>query len=266
MSKLYVFPVVTASLGIWQLYRLQWKTDLIQRMRNQPLEIRTFQPKEGGNGHSAADFHIEEFELYKLQGNYAESILIGPRPRASHEPPDKDVRALKTERNIGYIVISKFRTAFGDILINRGWLPDSKKEMISSGMTSLAAGTHSRSWYSWLFGKDEAHSRSDETVHLIAQARHSEPKSMFVQNSADDWKSIDVQALSEQLKTLPLCFEVSAGHRQHSLSPLDANIWTRTTQREIKNDHLEYALTWFGLTAFMTVLIRTRKRTGRKVF
>jgi surfeit locus 1 family protein len=266
MSKLYIFPAVTASLGVWQLYRLQWKTDLIERIRNQPLAIRSFEPKQG-NGNSASDFTVNEFELYKLQGTFAESLLIGPRPRASHEPPTRDDRALKTERNIGYIVISKFRTAFGDVLINRGWIPDSKKHLMSSVDENQESATKSHSWYSWLFGNDINVPSSDQTVRVVAQARNSEPKSMFVKNTANDWKWIDVEALSQQLKTLPFCFEVSASHQEgDSLSKLEENIWTRTTQREIKNDHLEYALTWFGLTAFMTVLIRTRKRSGRKVF
>jgi cytochrome oxidase assembly protein ShyY1 len=265
MSKLYVFPLITSSLGCWQLYRLKWKVDMIERIQNHPVEIATFQPLVSAKPpFSRTDFDVNEFELYKLKGNFMDTILIGPRPRASHEPPpESGINPAKAhfQRNIGWIVISKFRTIFGDVLVNRGWLPDSKKSVLEKPIVDEVQ--KAVTWKEWVGGWTGKNIPTCTEKTIIAQARASEPSSMFVKNDKD-WKWIDVDALSNHLNCLPICFEMSSQFA-FPKNELDKNIWTRTTKREIKNDHLEYALTWFGLTIAMTMLIRTKGR-GRKLF
>lgn len=89
MSLLLAFPLVTGALGVWQLRRLDQKTQLQQALDAQPLVC--------------------------LAGSFVPAVCrIGPR--AFPVPYTKSA--------VGYYVIQPFVCADGcTVLVNRGWAP-----------------------------------------------------------------------------------------------------------------------------------------------
>lgn len=138
-----------------------------------------------------------------------------------------------TERGAGFWVITPMRTAEGVVLVNRGFVPERK-------------ASH---------GPDRA-----ETVTGLL--RLSEPKGGFLRANdpaADRWYSRDIAAIAQARKLGPVApFFVDA-----EATPLPGGypVGGLTVVR-FNNNHLVYALTWFGLaglSAFAAFLLLRRK-------
>ncbi|MGJ8611941.1 MAG: SURF1 family protein [Octadecabacter sp.] len=78
--------------------------------------------------------------------------------------------------------------------------------------------------------------------------------------SGDEWYARDVAAMSDALKTEPILIQLAAASAYDPrLTPLPVET------RNIKNDHLEYAITWFLLAVVwfamtMFYMVRTLRR------
>lgn len=100
-----VFIVIFCSLGTWQLYRLDWKQNLI-------LEI------EQGLNENPVLFNSTAIQDYKkvfLEGKYFFDKQIY-------------LYALNDSGQPGYEVLTPFKTNIGfHVLINRGWIPNNLK-------------------------------------------------------------------------------------------------------------------------------------------
>ena len=100
-----VFIVIFCSLGTWQLYRLDWKQNLI-------LEI------EQGLNENPVLFNSTAIQDYKkvfLEGKYFFDKQIY-------------LYALNDSGQPGYEVLTPFKTNVGfHVLINRGWIPNNLK-------------------------------------------------------------------------------------------------------------------------------------------
>ena len=147
------------------------------------------------------------------------------------------VRAL-TERGAGFWVITPMRTGQGTVLINRGFVPSDNR-----GRGSLRRG-----------GKLEA--------TVTGLLRVSEPGGGFLRANdpaGDRWYSRDVTAIARARELGPVApFFVDADATPH---PGDYPIGGLTVVR-FNNNHLIYALTWFGLAAlsgFAAFLMLRRK-------
>ncbi|MBU2992023.1 SURF1 family protein [Octadecabacter sp. 1_MG-2023] len=81
--------------------------------------------------------------------------------------------------------------------------------------------------------------------------------------SGDEWYARNVPAMAEVLKTEPILIQLyAASAYDERLTPLQVDT------RNIKNDHLEYAITWFLLAvvwAAMTIfyMVRTMRRKDK---
>ena len=100
-----VFIIIFCSLGTWQLYRLDWKKNLI-------LEI------EQGLNENPVLFNSTAIQDYKkvfLEGKYFFDKQIY-------------LYALNDSGQPGYEVLTPFKTNIGfHVLINRGWIPNNLK-------------------------------------------------------------------------------------------------------------------------------------------
>ena len=100
-----VFIIIFCSLGTWQLYRLDWKQNLI-------LEI------EQGLNENPVLFNSTAIQDYKkvfLEGKYFFDKQIY-------------LYALNDSGQPGYEVLTPFKTNIGfHVLINRGWIPNNLK-------------------------------------------------------------------------------------------------------------------------------------------
>lgn len=201
------------ALGSWQVQRRAWKLDLIQR-----VEARVHAPPgaaPGPDDWAQVSAARDEYRHVRLDGHY----LRGK---------DSLVQAV-TAIGPGFWLLSPFQTGDGPIvLVNRGFVP----------------------------GKREAAAAADSLsdTQVTGLLRLSEPGGGFLRNNApqqDRWYSRDVAAIAAArgLQRVAPYF-IDADRRADS--PVAANAepaWPVGGLTVIKfpNNHLVYALTWFGL-------------------
>ena len=136
-----------------------------------------------------------------------------------------------TEAGTGYRVISRFETEVGAVLVDQGLLAiDNKRAPAMTGPMTIT-GT--------LLWPDDQNSSTPEP-----------------DLAANIWFARNVEAMSEALDTLPFMVVTSlSSPADPRLTPLPVNTAT------IKNDHFEYAVTWFLLAfvwAIMTLYLILR--------
>ncbi|VVC86224.1 unnamed protein product [Leptidea sinapis] len=132
---LLVIPVGSFGLGCWQVYRLNWKIELIDIMQaktnsepvNMPLDFEELKKMEYCPVKVCGEFlHEKEF-------------LIGPRALIENDSalPSSGSLVSDPRKNQGWLVITPFKLSdTGDvILVNRGWVPShmrSKEKRLAS--------------------------------------------------------------------------------------------------------------------------------------
>lgn len=105
-----VFALLFGALGVWQVERLRWKLDLIER-----VEARVAQPAIAAP--MISDPSELEYRPVRASGTFL------------HER-ETLVQAL-TERGAGFWVMTPLRTERGTILINRGFVPGDRRNAAS---------------------------------------------------------------------------------------------------------------------------------------
>lgn len=187
------------ALGFWQVERLRWKLDLIERvevnLRQAPVPAASVSP-------------LPQLEYRPV---WTSGTFLHDRATL--------VQAL-TERGAGYWVMTPLQTDAGLILINRGFVPEGR-----------------RNGASWPDGK----------VRVEGLLRLSEPQGRFLRANRPDkglWYSRDVPAIARARDLGPVRpFFIDAGATPNSGGlPIGGLTIVR-----FRNAHLIYALVWFGL-------------------
>jgi surfeit locus 1 family protein len=202
---------VLMGLGVWQLERRIWKLDLISR-----VEQRVHAAPVSAPGPSSWP-HINATD-----DAYRRVSVTGRFPGAR----ETLVQAV-TERGGGYWVIAPFRASDGfTVLVNRGFVPTDRAE------AELRA----------------IQPRGETT--LTGFLRVTEPGGAFLRHNdpADDrWYSRDVAAIAATRgieEVAPYFIDVDAS--ADPALPVGG-----LTVVAFPNNHLVYALTWFGLAAML---------------
>ena len=217
------------ALGAWQVQRLSWKLDLIERVDQrlkappQPLPPPVQWPEV-----TAAAY---EYQPVRLQGQWLADKTV--------------LTQATTALGAGYWVLTPLQTSEGtQVLVNRGFVPQDQRAHWQGGA-----------------GADESASAPATVVGLL---RMSEPGGGFLRSNdpaQQRWHSRDVAAIAQALQLArPAPFFVDAGlpslksPASADLPPAQSGPWPREglTVVRFSNSHLVYALTWFGL-ALMVV-------------
>jgi surfeit locus 1 family protein len=215
------------ALGVWQVERLSWKLDLIERI-DRRVHARAV-PLPPSPSWPAFDAERGEYRHVVARGRFLH---------------DREtlVDAL-TERGPGFWVITPLRTADGIILINRGYVPTDRK-----GAATRAAGQ--------VAGE----------VAVKGLVRTTEPGGRFLRANApaqDRWFSRDAAAIARARKletTAPFFIDADS-----SPNPGGYPVGGMTVL-QFRNAHLIYAGTWFALAALSLaglVLVARSRDTGR---
>src|SRR5271154_6712927 len=203
---------VLVGLGVWQLKRLAWKQALIAAVEARALAA----PVEIPASTEWPELNPRDYEYrrVRLSGvyDYARQALV--------------FRALSSPRGRyggpGYLVMTPLRLAIGAVvLVNRGFVPEERKDEANAGsagpteVTGLMRSSEDRTWFTP--ADDPAHGQwFTRDVEQIAEALKLGPHAPF---SIDADASADADALPEGGETV-LAFP---------------------------NNHLSYAMTWFGM-------------------
>lgn len=200
-----------AGLGIWQIERLGWKQDLIERI---DTRIRA-QPVPAPGPADWPDIAEDEYLRVQLTGRFLH---------------DREtlVQAV-TERGAGSWVLTPLVSEAGfSVLVNRGFVPPERRDRAS-----------------------RAEAQPGGTLTLTGLLRLSEPGGGFLRANApaeDRWHSRDVAAIARARsleKAAPYFVDADA-----TPNPGGFPVGGLTVLR-FSNNHLGYAATWFALALML---------------
>ena len=214
------------ALGVWQVQRLAWKTELIAQV-DARIHAEAV-PAPGPEAWPTVSRERDQYRRVVVRG-----VFLHDR--------ETRVQAV-TDLGGGAWVVTPMRTDRGfTVLVNRGFVPPERRDP-----ATRAAGQVS----------------GPQTV--VGLLRITEPGGGFLRRNdpdADRWFSRDVAAIAEArglYDAAPYFIDADA--------TADPGGWPRggLTVIRFANSHLVYALTWFGMAALTLVgfgvFVRERRR------
>jgi len=215
------------SLGIWQVQRLGWKRALIERVERGLAAAPTVAPGPG------------DWARIGIEDSYRRVIVKGVFDHGR----EACTQAV-TELGPGCWVMTPLRTEAGWwLLVNRGFVDGAHRDPATRAVGQIAG-----------------------SVQVEGLLRLSEPRGGFLRDNdpaGDRWYSRDVAALAAA-RRLPAA-EV-APYFIDASATVDGGPVGGLTVVRFHNNHLVYALTWFGLAGMVVagaVLVVRRERRLR---
>jgi surfeit locus 1 family protein len=229
--------VLFAGLGTWQVQRLQWKLDLIERVDTRVHAAPVAPPDAAHWAQVSKDSH--EYRHVRLAGRFL----------FEYSTPVQAV----SELGAGYWLVTPLCTVDGAIvLVNRGFIPaaDSRdrypaRRAAGNPCAGAAAGPHS----------------------LTGLLRIAEPGGGFLRKNdpaKNRWFSRDVAgiAAARGLSNVAPYF-VDAASRQEPAGAPDHPVGGLTVI-SFQNNHLVYAITWYALALMVAGAFWFVARSGSK--
>lgn len=206
--------VILLALTVWQVNRYSWKVDLIDQINNQLAE---------------APVALPTGEIDPEEWHYRRVSLTG---EFDH---DKELHLFAhTEKGrSGFQIITPFnRSDEGDIvLVNRGWVPESKKEPQT---------------------RVDGQVTGEVTVTGVARKPWGKSWSFLPGSNAEDnvWLYGELSEMADHLniKVAPVFVELDAAELPGGF-PRGGQ-----TRVSLPNNHIQYAFTWLGLALALIVI------------
>ena len=210
-----VCVALLVGLGDWQLRRLAWKEALIAAVETRAHAAPVDAPPESEWPRlDPADY---EYRRVRLTGVFDGSRQVAVF-RALSEPRGR-------YGGLGYLVMTPLKLADGaTVLVDRGFVPDSQKAAAGDGLTG-----------------------GEMTV--VGLMRASETRNWFTPSddpASGQWFTRDVGAIARAeglTRVAPFFIDADADADPTALPEGGETIL------EFPNNHLSYALTWFGIAA-----------------
>lgn len=217
-----------SALGIWQVERRAWKLDLIER-----VDARVH-----GDPLTAPD-RADWENVTRERDEYRKVTLLG------HYRNDLESYVYAaTDYGAGYWVMTPFERVDGTIImINRGFVPTDRREPDSRAEGTVSGDTR-----------------------VTGLLRMDEPGGTFMRDNVPDedrWYSRDVRAMAAKRGLNPddvaPYFIDADGSNNPGKLPVGG-----LTRISFPNNHLMYAITWFGMAVLTLVaawiVLRPRRR------
>lgn len=211
----FVFLVLVA-LGTWQVYRLQWKEDLIARIDSRVHAEAIAAP-------------VNWSDITRKNSEYLHVYVDG-----KYIYKDESLSYTLTDIGDGYWVMTPMQLNDGKIvIINRGFIPSAKVSEF------LAATPNTDS----------------EEQHVSGLLRITEPKGAFLRNnipSENKWYSRDVNEMAAhwQLQNVAPYFIDADKYQDPNKLPVGG-----LTKIYFPNHHLQYLITWYVMAILMLITI-----------
>ena len=211
--------LVLVSLGTWQVERLQWKEALIAAIAER---------------RSAPPVSLEEIESMAAAGEDIDYRTVSVSGRYDH---GKERHFFAThDGRTGYYDFTPLMLADGrNLFVNRGFVPFEKKDAAA---------------------RIEGQVPGNVTINGLARPRLSgKPSSLVPDNDTAKnifyWKDLDAMAQSAGIaadRVVPFFVDADPSANPGGL-PIGG-----VTQFDLPNNHLQYALTWYGLAGALVVV------------
>lgn len=200
------------SLGVWQLQRREWKHDLLAR-----VEQRVHAPPIAAPPRERFDPRAHEYQAVELRGRFLN---------------DRETLVqANTRLGGGFWLMTPLRTDDGQtVLVNRGFVAAEQRE--------------ARPWRS-----------VEGDVALAGLIRISEPGGGYLRDNdpgAERWYSRDVVAIARARGLGEVApYFVDAGATEEQAAQGFQGPWGGMTVLRFRDNHLQYALTWFALALLL---------------
>uniref|UniRef100_A0A915HY21 SURF1-like protein n=1 Tax=Romanomermis culicivorax TaxID=13658 RepID=A0A915HY21_ROMCU len=223
---LLAIPCVCFGLGVWQIFRLRWKLNLLDSMKalmaEQPIPL----PND------IRELKALEFRPIKVKGHFIhdEEFLIKPRVRVDLKSNSSKAIFTSDSTTAGAMVVTPFKLSDRDlvILVNRGFVPKEKQSK-----------------------KTRPEGQIEGEIELVGITRNHENRPTFVKQS-DPAKGFyafrDVEGMAYQHDTAPVYLEATKS------STVPGGPIGGQTLVNLRNEHAAYSVTWFGLSVATTWL------------
>lgn len=227
LAALGVALVILLSLGTWQLYRLQWKEALVAE-----IEARR---------------HAAPVSLADVEAMPAGDVDYLPVTVTGTFDQDKEQYFFATrDGEVGYHVYTPLVLADGRTLfVNRGFVPDALKDPATRSEGQVPGSVT-------LTGL--ARSRLDAKPSWVVPENEPGKRLYF-------WKDLGAMAANAGVapdRLVPFFMDADAAPNPGG--------WPKggVTQLDLPNNHLSYALTWYGLAVVLLVVsvLAFRRKAG----
>ncbi|KAJ3330169.1 Surfeit locus protein 1 [Blyttiomyces sp. JEL0837] len=232
-TLLWAFPVVTFGLGTWQMYRLQWKLDMIEKLKQQlhgasiPLSS-VLKPDSFGEEMD----NLKEFQKFKLRGRFLNHLemCVGPRNRGiAGGEASRGGGLAGNSATVGYFIYVPFELEDGRrVIVNKGWVPRDLKSL-ESRPGGAASGV----------------------VEIEGVLRHGENPASFPTSlpGKNEWYCSDLEKMSQHASALPIIIDMLEDSTINKpLLKLPGAPLARISSVNLTNNHLSYAITWYGMS------------------
>lgn len=218
---LLLIPATTFGLGTWQVKRRQWKMNLIDDL----TQLTTAEPIPlPVDPHELNEL---EYRRVKVRGRYDHSkeLYVLPRSPVDPEKEAREAGRISSSGETGANVITPFYcTDLGiTILVNRGYVPRQK----------IRPETRQKG-------------QVEDEVEVVGVVRLTEARKPFVpSNDAERnrWHYRDLEAMSSTTGAEPIF--IDADYR----STIPGGPVGGQTRVTLRNEHMQYIVTWYGLCA-----------------
>lgn len=210
---------ILINLGLWQMRRLEWKEALISRVTTDVSKPAVPAPGPGEWSSIAAD-PLADYRHVSLNGRFL--------PGAAYYFTSLPAKA-GAPSGPGYLVYSPFVTEAGwTLMINRGFVPQG---MVADLEPALETAPDGPQLVTGLLRRNEA-------PNWTTPAADAQKRIWFARDTAHmaSVLGLSAEALAPYSVDLDAAFSGSGGLPKAG-----------ETVVKFKNDHLGYALTWFGL-------------------
>jgi surfeit locus 1 family protein len=232
--------VLFAGLGTWQVYRLQWKLDLIARVEARGHAAPVAPPPSARwAGITAAG---DEYRRTILRGTYLYDLTT-------------PVQAL-TEQGSGYWLLTPLCTDDGQIIIvNRGFIP-----------SELGAPTR---YTARKAGPAPCAAAASAPSTIVGLLRIGEQGGAFTRNNdpaANRWFVRDIRAIAAARgvpQAAPFFIDAAANQNPHDAPDRPVG---GLTVVNFANSHLVYAITWYALALMVGGAWWWAMRAGSSAF
>nr|XP_022909975.1 surfeit locus protein 1 [Onthophagus taurus] len=221
-------PAGTFALGTWQIQRKKWKEALINNLQERKNAIPITLPD------SLEELESLEYYPIHVKGQFLhdKEMYMGPRSLLiDGDAASKSSLLSKGQTSTqGYLVVTPFKLSDRDetILVNRGWVPTKSVNP-----------------------KSRPQGQVEGEVDVIGVVRLHENRPTFMPKNKEGtniWYYRDLEQMCAITGASPIFldatneFDVKGG-------PIGGQ-----TRISLRNEHLSYILTWYGLCAFTSIM------------
>ncbi|XP_028395005.1 surfeit locus protein 1-like [Dendronephthya gigantea] len=228
---LTAMPVISFGLGTWQVYRLQWKKSLIKQLEDRTMR----EPLEITDSLELLKDEKMQYRRVKIRGTFDHSKELHIFPRSQNNDGRSGIRGPNAT---GAQIVTPFRLSSGEIiLVNRGWVEKSKKNPVTRPEGQVVG-----------------------EVELIAFIRLGQKRPQFVPKNdveKNHWHYCDLDQMAEVTQSLPILVDADAG------STFPGGPIGGQTRVYLRNEHLQYIFTWYGLSFATALMLYKFRKSGK---